>query len=120
MLQIVIYKKLNFWEEYTPLLMPHSNKVLCSRGKRTKDKYKDRYYSETTTHTKTGTKRGGDCANSCHTPTKYCAIEGKRQRQIQRQIQRNVNVPQTKKVLLVNKDKDRVFFLTAPPPKKER
>merc|ERR1712223_2370534 len=26
----------------------------------------------------------GDCANSCHTPTKYYAAEGKRQRQILR------------------------------------
>ena len=68
------------------------------------------YYSETTTHTNTWTKRGGDCANSCHTPTKYCAIEGKGQRQIQRQIQRNVKLPNSKKVLLVNKDKDRVLF----------
>ena len=60
--------------------MPHSNKVLCCRGKRTKTNTSTRkYYSETTTHTKTGTKRGGDCANSCHTPTKYCAIEGKGQ-----------------------------------------
>merc|ERR1712004_800646 len=55
-----------------------------------REKDKDKYFDKKVllrnndTH-KDKDKERGDCANSCHTTTKYYAAEGKRQRQILRQ-----------------------------------